>query len=409
MKPDEFKAAETKTKLANPKQTRPLGQLVKKTKPSKTAVSGKLTPGQIDFSKAGELAAKRKARIDTKTGKATQSGVFDFAKNRGGFNRMSQGMSKSDFKKMIASDPKKASQFKSVVTKAKNIASNPASKEYKKIADTINKSDYAGKFAKKDPKIAKMNASQKAANLAKIKSNINAKNPTYVGKSGGLLPVKGTVLKRSNTKSGFERVLKKSKEGQKISKTLDYTGFKEPPKSNLSTFQKLKKKLTTGWKIPKKDWDLKTIRGPQGKAISQTRRSFKPLGKGFLGISGPVKKGLAMLPNRYKYIGLGLLAAPTIKKALFSPKAEPKTYRKYQKPLGFDTGKQNISRKLYKKNLEKRDPEQYKKEFPKLLDKSLSPYIKPNPKPTKYGSYDPKTKKMVQTTKKPKNINKNLP
>ena len=116
-----------------------------------------------------------------------------------------------------------------------------------------------------------------------------------------------------------------------------------------------------------------------------------------------------MLPNRYKYIGLGLLAAPTIKKTLFSPKAEPKTYRKYQKPLGFDTGKQNISRKLYKKNLEKRDPEQYKKEFPKLLDKSLSPYIKPNPKPTKYGSYDPKTKKMVQTTKKPKNINKNLP
>ena len=29
VKPDEFKAAETKTKLANPKQTRPLGQLVK--------------------------------------------------------------------------------------------------------------------------------------------------------------------------------------------------------------------------------------------------------------------------------------------------------------------------------------------------------------------------------------------
>ena len=150
VKPEKFKAAETKTKLANPKQTRPLGQLVKKTKPSKTAVSGKLTPGQIDFSKAGELAAKRKARIDTKTGKATQAGVFDFAKNRGGFNRISQGLSNSDFKKRIASDPKKASQFKSVVTKAKNIASNPASKEYKKIADTINKSDYAGKIQELD-------------------------------------------------------------------------------------------------------------------------------------------------------------------------------------------------------------------------------------------------------------------
>ena len=175
VKPDEFKAAETKTKLANPKQTRPLGQLVKKTKPSKTAVSGKLTPGQIDFSKAGELAAKRKARIDTKTGKATQAGVFDFAKNRGGFNRMSQGMSKSDFKKMIASDPKKASQFKSVVTKAKNIASNPASKEYKKIADTINKSDYAGKIPRKG-KTAFMNPSQKAAEIARIKAGIDARD-----------------------------------------------------------------------------------------------------------------------------------------------------------------------------------------------------------------------------------------
>ena len=414
VKPEKFKAAETKTKLANPKQTRPLGQLVKKTKPSTTAVSGKLTPGQIDFSKAGELAAKRKARINTSTGKATQKGVFDFAKNRGGFNRMSQGMSKSDFKKMISSDPKKASQFKSVVTKAKNIASNPASKEYKKIADTINKSDYAGKFAKKDPKIAKMNASQKAANLAKIKSNINAKNPTYVGKSGGLLPVKGTVLKRSNTKSGFERVLKKSKEGQKIFKKLDYTGFKEPPK--LNTFQTLKKALTTGWKIPKKDWDLKPTRWDKaGNVIAQQRRSFKP------GVIGTVRKNLAKLPLRYKAIGLTALALSNkgIRQTIVggAPKKEPKVYDKYQKPLGFDTGKQNISRKLYKKNLEKRDPEQYKKEFPKKLPQSMNPYNKPTPKATQYGSTftykDKKTGEMKTgsklTTKKPKNINKNLP
>ena len=122
VKPTEFKAAETKTKLVNPKQDRPLGTLVKRTKKSSTAISGKLTPGQIDFSKAGELAAKRKARIDPKTGKATQAGVFDFAKNRGGFTRMSKGMSQSDFKKMITSDPKKASQFKNIVTKATKIA-----------------------------------------------------------------------------------------------------------------------------------------------------------------------------------------------------------------------------------------------------------------------------------------------
>ena len=174
VKPDEFKAAETKTKQVNPKQTRPLGQLVKKTKPSKTAISGKLTPGQIDFSKAGELAAKRKARIDSKTGKATQAGVFDFAKNRGGFNRMSKGMSKSDFKKMIASDPKKAAQFKNVVKTAKNIAMNPASKAYKDIERKINTSDYAGKISRRG-KTAFMNPSQKSAEIARIKARIDAK------------------------------------------------------------------------------------------------------------------------------------------------------------------------------------------------------------------------------------------
>ena len=57
----------------------------------------------------------------------------------------------------------------------------------------------------------------------------------------------------------------------------------------------------------------------------------------------------------------------------------------------------------------------------KVADKSKqftpSPYAyrpKNQPKPTyakpaQYGSFDPKTNRMVQTTKKPKNINKNLP
>ena len=224
VKPKEFKAAQTNTQLANPGQQRPLGQLVKRTKPSTTAKSGKLTPGQIDFSKAGELAAKRKARIDPKTGKATQAGVFDYAKNRGGFNRMSQGMSKSDFKKMIASDPKKASDFKKIVSKAKMIASDPASKEYKKIAANINKSDYAGRIAKPDAKIAKMTDAQKKANLAKVKAKIDVKNPTYVSpETGGRLPVKTKttlvrtkeISKQLNVPKGFKRVPITKKMGEK--------------------------------------------------------------------------------------------------------------------------------------------------------------------------------------------------
>ena len=133
VKPKEYKAAYTKTQLASDgAQKRPLGQLVKKTKPSTTAKSGILTPGQIDFSKSGELAAKRKARIDSKTGKATQAGVEDFAKKKYG---------KGD-----PTNPK-------AIKKAKELVKNPASKEYKKIADAINKSDYAGKIAKPDAKL----------------------------------------------------------------------------------------------------------------------------------------------------------------------------------------------------------------------------------------------------------------
>ena len=404
VKPEEFKAAETKTKQVNPKQTRPLGQLVKKTKPSKTAVSGKLTPGQIDFSKAGELAAKRKARIDTKTGKATQAGVFDFAKNRGGFNRMSQGMSKSDFKKMIASDPKKAAQFKSVVTKAKNIASNPASKEYKKIADTINKSDYAGKISRKG-KTAFMNPSQKAAEIARIKAGIDARDAAK-----GKYKKPKTVLKRTEPGSkfraskvkGFDVVPTSNPVGKEILKKMDTTGFVPPKPEKLTRFQKMKKVLfdPQRWKIPKKDWDLKPTRFDKaGNVIAQRRLSFKR------GPIGTLRKINAMLPTRYKVIAGLALAAPTIKKTFFSPKAKPMTYTPYKKPLGFDTGKRNYDKLRYKKDLAKLDPVRFQKEFPKLPKKP--PAVKS--KPAQYGSYDPKTKKMVQTTNVPKNINKNLP
>jgi len=379
VKPKEYKAAHTKTQIANPGQQRPLGQLVKKTKPSTTAKSGKLTPGQIDFSKAGELAAKRKARIDTKTGKATQAGVFDFAKNRGGFNRMSKGMSKSDFKKMIASDPKKASQFKNVVKTAKNIAMNPASKEYKKIADTINKSDYAGRIPKPDAKIAKMTDAQKKANLANVKAKIDAKNPTYVSpKSGGRLPVKTkTTLVRSkeiskqlNVPKGFKRVPITKKMGEKyplIKKTFQAEKPPEvlytPPKPDKSKnlFSKVKNLMKTIGKKTKNfrtrpenlpggiPWDMYKT-----KSGNWARRSFTGM-KNVPG-SGTLKKQffkrvVGASPLTKTIGGLALTAyalSGPIKKAM-APKAKPKEYDVYNKPLGFDTGKKNADRVAYKK------------------------------------------------------------
>ena len=134
------------TQRANPGQTRPLGTLVKKTK---TASDGTvLKPGQIDFTKAGELAAKRKARIDPKTGGATPEGVFDYLTSRKGMRRLSQGMSKSQFKNYLTKNPKAMTQFKRIVTSAKNVVKNPGGNKYKRIAAIIANSDYAGKIAK---------------------------------------------------------------------------------------------------------------------------------------------------------------------------------------------------------------------------------------------------------------------
>ena len=185
VKKDVYKGAEEITKKINPKQSRPLGQLVKKTKPSKTSVSGKLTPGQIDFSKSAELASKRKARINPKTGKATQAGVKDFAMNRSGFGRRSANMSQSDFKKMVTGDPKTAKSFKKVVTDAERIASNPQSKAYKDIEKKINTSDYAGKEARKRPAGSKT--------YAQVKREIDAKEKAYQTKT---LPKKQKLAKK---------------------------------------------------------------------------------------------------------------------------------------------------------------------------------------------------------------------
>ena len=166
---------------------------------------------------------------------------------------------------------------------------------------------------------------------------------------------------------------------------MDTTGFvpPKPPTKKPNLFQRVSKSLKKnlldpeGWKIPKKDWDLETIRGPKGAAISQTRRSFKPLGKGFLGIEGPVRKTLAKMPTRYKAIGLTALALTNkdirknVKKALLNPKSffvskppkKPEIYDVVNKPIGFNTGRVNAAKKRYKENLKKSNPVRFKKEF----------------------------------------------
>jgi len=350
VKPKEYKAAYTKTQLASDgAQKRPLGQLVKKTKPSTTAKSGILTPGQIDFSKSGELAAKRKARIDTKTGRATQSGVEDFAKKKYG---------KGD-----PTNPK-------AIKKAKELVKNPASKEYKKIADTINKSDYAGKISK--PR------SSKLPSLAKVKAKIDAKNPTYISpESGGRLPVKTkTTLVRSkeiskqlNVPKGFKRVPITKKMGEKyplIKQRVEPIKPPEvlttPPKpKSKNLFSKVKNLMRT---IGQKTKDFRTRPGDiegnpkwdqfKTKSGNFSRRSFTGI-KNIPG-SGTLKKQffkriVGASPMTKSILALGAataIVAPSVKKAL-APKAKPKEYDVYNKPLGFDTGKKNADKVAYKK------------------------------------------------------------
>ena len=58
--------------------------------PSSAQKARGLTPGDIDFKDAESLYAKRKARINPKTGKATRKGVEDFIFSRTGGNRPGQ-------------------------------------------------------------------------------------------------------------------------------------------------------------------------------------------------------------------------------------------------------------------------------------------------------------------------------
>ena len=82
--------------------------------------------GKLNFSSNKELQAKRKLRVDTKTGKATPKGVENYAQGRGGYGRTTgkpRNMPKPEWESRKA--------------QAKQIASNPGSKAYKDIQKSI--------------------------------------------------------------------------------------------------------------------------------------------------------------------------------------------------------------------------------------------------------------------------------
>jgi len=114
-----------------------------------------------------ELQAKRTARIDPKTGKATQKGVENFA-----INKLTKGLST------------KGPTGREQLANAKKLASNPSSPAYKKIESDINTSDYAGKRAKlaSPDELKKIKSDIKTSNTidAKVDTGKSSKAPTNI-------------------------------------------------------------------------------------------------------------------------------------------------------------------------------------------------------------------------------------
>ena len=214
--------------------------------PSSAQKARGLTPGDIDFKDAESLYAKRKARINPKTGKATRKGVEDFIFSRTGGNRPGQ----------THLSPSKIKELKRV---AQNQARIPS--VYKEISDKINKSDYAGKRTRQRP--------SNAPSYAEIKKKIDAKNPTYIGKSGKPLPVAGKqsiVTPAGKLKTSPLDAGKKALFGDVVRPGYSSTYKPYYPKTTRGKIYKFLKKnigkgLEKGYKLAKKHPKTRNILG----------------------------------------------------------------------------------------------------------------------------------------------------
>jgi len=165
-----------------------------------------------------ELQAKRTARIDPKTGKATQKGVENFA-----INKLTKGLST------------KGPTGREQLANAKKLASNPSSPAYKKIESDINTSDYAGKRAN----LASSDELKKIKSDIKTSKTIDAKVDTGRGSKAP------TNIKTKTTKIALNTSTRKGKiippKGLSTStpsaRTIspDWEKVKDGVKSNTST------------------------------------------------------------------------------------------------------------------------------------------------------------------------------
>ena len=328
--------------------------------------------GQVKYPKnRKDLIAKRKEYGIDRKGNISDAGVKRYAQKT---KQLSSG----------SNLPVTPTQKELDLAKKRAVGGTPIKNKAGKVIGTTT-----GKYGGRLPRTRNKNMPSYAEVKAKIDAKEKVKNMYKKPKTVLKVAEPGTTKFKASKFKGFVEVPTSDPVGKKILSKMDTTGFvpPKPPLKKPNVFQRIKKSLfdPQSWKIPKKDWDLKPLRYDKaGNVIAQTRRTFKP------GLVGTVRKTLAKLPNRYKVLGLTAvaLANKDTRKFIFGTgkPAAPKQYAPYVKTLGFDTGKQNKSRELYKKYLAANNPNQYNKEFPKKLPKSMNPFNKPTPLPTQKSS-----------------------
>ena len=180
--------------------------------------------------------------------------------------------------------------------------SNANVKANKKAAEIIYKSSgqkYADIIRKKyetDKNLPRRRPSN-APSYAQVKAKIDAKEKAMRANKYVLKVAEKGEKGTSKLYPGFDEISKKSKEGRRIIKQFatakQLTG--EPPKP-LTRLQKIKKAVTTGWKIPKDTGNFDITTRGTGKNLTKvlTRKSYKP------NLLGTVAKNIDKVPNRYK-------------------------------------------------------------------------------------------------------------
>ena len=193
-----------------------------------------------------ELQAKRTARIDPKTGKATQKGVENFA-----INKLTKGLST------------KGPTGREQLDNAKKLASNPNSAAYKDIENKINTSDYAGKRAK----LASANELKKINTDIKTSKTIDAKVDTGRGSKAP------TNIKTKTTKTSLNTSTRQGR--------ITYLWKKIKPTSKSSSTPNLNPDQVLRQNLGASGMDS-NVSGSQPITKTTTKPNItKPTGKGF--------------------------------------------------------------------------------------------------------------------------------